>query len=63
MTLTRDKSEGTPFDPTAGIRGGPLRNPNYWGGTRLIAVRNAEYTTLTQCRTGLPGRQSAGSSG
>jgi dipeptidase len=54
MTLTRDKSEGTPFDPVAGIRGGPYANPNYWGGTRLIAVRNAEYTSLTQCRTGLP---------
>ncbi|MBN1939625.1 MAG: C69 family dipeptidase [Candidatus Aminicenantes bacterium] len=54
MALTRDKSEGTPFDPVQGIRGGPYGNPNYWGGTRLIAVRNAEYTSLTQCRANLP---------
>ncbi len=54
MTLTRDKSEGTVFDPTAGIRGGPFRNPNYWPNTRTIAVRNVEYTTVTQSRSGYP---------
>jgi len=54
MNLTRDKSEGTAFDPVAGIRGGPYGNPNYWRNTRLIAVRNAEYTSLVQCRSGYP---------
>jgi dipeptidase len=54
MALTRDKSEGTIFDPAAGIRGGPFRNPNYWPNTRTIAVRNVEYTTVTQSRSGYP---------
>jgi dipeptidase len=55
MALTRDKSEGTAFDPVRGLRGGPFRNPNYYKGTRLISVPNVEYTTLTQCRSWLPG--------
>jgi dipeptidase len=54
MALTRDKSEGTVFDPVRGIRGGPFQNPNYYRGTRLISVPNVEYTTLTQCRSWLP---------
>ena len=54
MTLTRDKSYGTIFDPVKGIRGGPYANPNYWANTRKISVANAEYTTVTQCRAGLP---------
>ncbi len=54
MALTRDKSEGSIFDPLRGIRGGPFRNPNYHRGTRLISVPNVEYTTLTQCRGWLP---------
>ncbi|MCU0243343.1 MAG: C69 family dipeptidase [Acidobacteria bacterium] len=54
MALTRDKSEGTVFDPVRGLRGGPFRNPNYYKGTRLISVPNVEYTTLTQCRSWLP---------
>ncbi len=54
MALTRDKSEGTAFDPVRGLRGGPFRNPNYYKGTRLISVPNVEYTTLTQCRSWLP---------
>ncbi len=54
MALTRDKSQGTPFDPVRGLRGGPFRNPNYYKGTRLISVPNVEYTTLTQCRSWLP---------
>jgi dipeptidase len=55
MALTRDKSEGTVFDPVRGLRGGPFKNPNYFRGTRLISVPNVEYTTLTQCRSWLPG--------
>ena len=54
MALTRDKSQGTVFDPVRGLRGGPFRNPNYYKGTRLISVPNVEYTTLTQCRSWLP---------
>ncbi len=54
MALTRDKSEGTVYDPVRGLRGGPFRNPNYYKGTRLISVPNVEYTTLTQCRSWLP---------
>jgi len=55
MALTRDKSEGTVYDPVRGLRGGPFKNPNYYKGTRLISVPNVEYTTLTQCRSWLPG--------
>jgi dipeptidase len=54
MALTRDKSEGSVFDPVRGLRGGPFKNPNYYKGTRLISVPNVEYTTLTQCRSWLP---------
>ena len=54
MALTRDKSQGTVYDPVRGIRGGPFQNPNYYRGTRLISVPNVEYTTLTQCRSWLP---------
>jgi len=54
MTLTRDKSYDTPFDPVQGIRGGPFKNPNYWAATRKISVANAEYTTVTQSRSWLP---------
>jgi dipeptidase len=54
MALTRDKSYGTIFDPVQGIRGGPFQNPNYWPNTRKISVANAEYTTVTQCRSWLP---------
>jgi len=54
MALTRDKSQGTPFDPVRGIRGGPFANPNLYRDTRLISVANAEYTTITQTRDWLP---------
>jgi len=54
MAMTRDKSTGTPFDPVKGIRGGQYLNPNYYAGTRKISVANAEYTTVTQSRSGLP---------
>jgi dipeptidase len=54
MNITRDKCYGTPFDPVKGIRGGPYQNPYYWAGTRKISVANVEYTSLVQCRSGLP---------
>ncbi len=54
MNLTRDKSYGSIFDPVQGIRGGPFQNPNYYSGTRKISVANVEYTSLVQCRSGLP---------
>ena len=54
MAITRDKSQGTVFDPVRGIRGGPFKNPNLTRGTRTISVANVEYTTITQCRGALP---------
>jgi dipeptidase len=54
MTLTRDKSQGTPFDPVRGIRGGPFGNPNIYRGARLISISTAEYTVITQTRNWLP---------
>ena len=65
MHLTRDKYQGTDFDPAAGLRGGPFKNPNYhprpvevegvtYSTPRTIGVNRAEYTTLTQCRGWLP---------
>jgi len=54
MALTRDKCEGTQFDPVRGIRGGPFANPNIYGATRTIGTNRAEYTTVTQCRSWLP---------
>ena len=64
MAITRDKYQGTQFDPASGIKGGPYANPNYYkgfkldgkryNGPRCICVPNAEYTTITQCRGWLP---------
>jgi len=65
MRMTRDKCEGTPFDPARGLQGGPFANPNYlpygfelegkrYNTSRIIGVNRAEYVTVTQCRTGLP---------
>ncbi|HAV41124.1 MAG TPA: hypothetical protein DCW97_01765 [Acidobacteria bacterium] len=54
INFTRDKSYGTPYDPTAGIRGGPFKNPNYYRQTRTIGDSRAEYTTVTQSRSWLP---------
>jgi dipeptidase len=54
MAITRDKSQGTVFDPVRGIRGGPFANPNIYKGTRLISIPGAEYTTITQTRSWLP---------
>ncbi|MDD8019696.1 MAG: C69 family dipeptidase [Acidobacteriota bacterium] len=54
INFTRDKSYGTPYDPTTGIRGGPFKNPNYYRQTRNICDSRAEYTTVTQSRGWLP---------
>jgi dipeptidase len=54
MNMTRDRAQDTPFDRVKGLRGGPFLNPNYYGTTRTICSPNAEYTTITQCRGGLP---------
>ena len=64
MAMTRDKYQGTMFDPASGIKGGPFANPNYmrsirlgeksYGAPRLISTNSVEYTSLTQCRDWLP---------
>ncbi|MBM3284926.1 MAG: hypothetical protein FJY81_03560, partial [Candidatus Aminicenantes bacterium] len=54
MAITRDKCEGTEFDPLKGLRGGPLGNPYYSTATRTIGTNRAEYTTVTQSRSWLP---------
>jgi dipeptidase len=64
MSMTRDKYQGTMFDPASGIKGGPFANPNYmhtfrvgdntYGAPRLISTNSVEYTSLTQCRDWLP---------
>ncbi len=54
MGITRDRCQGTEFDPTKGIRGGPFLNPNIYRATRTIGTNRAEYTTITQCRGWLP---------
>jgi dipeptidase len=65
MNLTRDKYQGTVYDPGAGLWGGPFKNPNYhprpvevdgkkYNTPRTISVNRAEYTTVTQCRDWLP---------
>ncbi|MFB0564237.1 MAG: dipeptidase, partial [Candidatus Aminicenantaceae bacterium] len=65
INLTRDKYQGTHFDPANGLRGGPFSNPNYhprpfrvddktYNTSRTISVNRAEYTTITQCRSWLP---------
>lgn len=64
MAMTRDKYEGTRFDPADGLTGGPFQNPNlFWGfkhgkdrynAPRCISVPNVEYTTITVCRDWLP---------
>jgi dipeptidase len=53
MAMTRDKCEGTGFDPLRGLRGGPLGNPYYDSATRTIGTNKAEYTTITQTRSWL----------
>jgi dipeptidase len=54
MAMTRDRCQGTEFDPLKGLRGGPLGNPYYSTTTRTIGTNRAEYTTVTQSRRGLP---------
>lgn len=65
LNITRDKYQGTNFDPAKGLRGGPFANPNYhprslrvkdkiYPTPRTIGVNRAEYTTVTQCRDWLP---------
>lgn len=65
MIMTRDKFEGTPFDPARGLQGGPFANPNRlpygfklegkkYDTGRVIGVNRAEYVTITQCRGWLP---------
>lgn len=65
MEMTRYKFEGTPFDPSKGLQGGPFANPNFlpygfelegakYNTPRVISVNRAEYVTVTQCRAGMP---------
>jgi len=65
MTMTRDRCEGTVFDPARGLQGGPFGNPNFlpygfkldgkqYNTSRIISVNRAEYVTVTQARGGLP---------
>jgi dipeptidase len=65
MQLTRDKCEGTRFNPARGLQGGPFANPNRlpygfklngqkYNTPRVIGVNRAEYVTVTQCRSWLP---------
>ncbi len=65
MVMTRDKCQGTPFDPARGLQGGAFANPNFlpygfelegqkYNTPRVIGVNRAEYVTVTQCRSWLP---------
>ncbi|MBN1224373.1 MAG: C69 family dipeptidase [Candidatus Aminicenantes bacterium] len=65
MKMTRYKFEGTPFDPSKGLQGGPFANPNFipygfeyegkkYNTPRVIGVNRAEYVTVTQVRSWLP---------
>lgn len=64
MEMTRDRYRNTSFDPAEGLKGGPFANPNYFRGVkwkeekypgpRSISINNAEYTSITQCRSWLP---------
>jgi dipeptidase len=65
MEMTRYKFEGTPFDTSKGLQGGPFANPNFlpygfeldgvkYDTPRIISVNRAEYVTVTQCRAGMP---------
>jgi len=65
MQMTRDKCEGTVFDPARGLQGGPFANPNFlpygfevegkrYNTSRVIGVNRAEYVTVTQSRGWLP---------
>jgi len=64
MDITRDKYQGSQFDPAVGLKAGPFSNPNYFRGfiidkqrynaPRCVNVSSVEYTTITQSRSWLP---------
>jgi dipeptidase len=65
IKMTRDKCDGTLYDPARGLQGGPFGNPNRlpYGFTlgkqkyntpRIIGVNRAEYVAVTQCRGNYP---------
>ena len=65
VQMTRDKCDGTIFDPARGLQGGAFANPNFlpygfelegkrYGTSRVISVNRAEYVTVTQSRAWLP---------
>ncbi|MCK4762842.1 MAG: C69 family dipeptidase [Candidatus Aminicenantes bacterium] len=65
IKMTRDKCEGTKYNPARGFQGGPFGNPNRfpygfkyegkkYNTPRIIAVNRAEYVTVTQTRDWLP---------
>jgi len=65
IKMTRDKCDGTIYDPARGLQGGPFGNPNRlpygfkvdgkkYNTPRIISVNRAEYVTVTQCRGWLP---------
>lgn len=64
MAFTRDRYQGTPYDPAKGLKGGPFSNPYYYtgftledtkfNGPRCINVNKAEYTSITVSRDWLP---------
>ncbi len=65
IKMTRDKCDGSIFDPARGLQGGPFGNPNFlpygfkigekkYNTPRVIGVNRAEYVAINQCRSGLP---------
>lgn len=65
MKMTRDKCDGTLYDPARGLQGGPFGNPHRlpygfdykgkkYNTPRIIGVNRAEYVTVTQCRGWYP---------
>ena len=65
MNMTRDKCEGTIYNPARGLQGGAFGNPNFlpygfkldgqtYNTPRIIDVNRAEYVTVTQARAWLP---------
>ncbi len=66
IAIVRDKSEGTPYDLRGTLQAGPFANPNYltrpfkfegktYNTKRFISDNRAEYTTVTQSRSWMPG--------
>ena len=65
IKMTRDKCDGTIYDPARGLQGGPFENPNRlpygfqfdgkkYNTPRIISVNRAEYVVVNQCRGWLP---------